>query len=270
MWLRRLLIYVHRWLGISGCLLFVSWFVSGLAMMYARMPEIGAAERRDHLEPLDLSTARVSIADTAGADVERVRINMLGGRVVYRFAPGSAGGHHIVYADNGEATAPIDRDEALALARRFAPEQSAALRYASFLTDSDQWTLGSDARRAMPLHRIALGDAAGTDVYISQPTGDVVMKTTARERRWAYVGPILHWIYFAPLRRRAALWTQTIIWLSMAGCALSLSGLVWGVWRSSVSARYRLKREHSHSPYAGLMRCHHYARLASGVATFTW
>jgi len=98
----------------------------------------------------------------------------------------------------------------------------------------------------------------------------VVMKTTAHERRWAYVGPILHWIYFAPLRRRAALWTQTIIWLSMAGCALSLSGLVWGVWRISVSARYRLKREHSHSPYAGLMRWHHYAGLVFGVATFTW
>jgi len=182
MWLRRLLIYVHRWLGISGCLLFIAWFVSGLVMMYVRMPEIGAAERRDHLEPLDLSTARASIADTGGADVERVRINMLGGRVVYRFAPGGAGGYHIVYADAGEATAPIDRDQALALARRFAPEQSAALRYASFLTDSDQWTLGSEARRAMPLHRIVLGDAAGTDMYISQPTGEVVMKTTAQER----------------------------------------------------------------------------------------
>jgi hypothetical protein len=96
------------------------------------------------------------------------------------------------------------------------------------------------------------------------------MRTTARERRWAYVGAIPHWIYFTPLRRHGPVWTQTIIWLSIAGCALCLTGLIWGVWRISIFSKYRLKRAHSHSPYAGLMRWHHYAGLVFGVATFTW
>ena len=41
---RKLLAYSHRWLGIAGCVLFVAWFISGIVMMYARMP--GLAERR--------------------------------------------------------------------------------------------------------------------------------------------------------------------------------------------------------------------------------
>jgi len=36
-----------------------------------------------------------------------------------------------------------------------------------------------------------------------------------------------------------------IIWSSLTGCVMCLTGLVWGVFRYSPSARYRLKREQS-------------------------
>ena len=84
------------------------------------------------------------------------------------------------------------------------------------------------------------------------------MKATARERRWAYAGPVLHWLYFTPLRRHAGAWAQTIIWLSIAGCVMCVSGLAWGL----IVAR--------RSPYAGLMRWHHYAGLIFGATTCTW
>jgi hypothetical protein len=42
---RKLLAYSHRWLGIAGCVLFVAWFVSGVVMMYARMPGLANEER---------------------------------------------------------------------------------------------------------------------------------------------------------------------------------------------------------------------------------
>ena len=41
----RLLVYTHRWMGIALGVLFIVWFVSGIVMMYARMPELGTAER---------------------------------------------------------------------------------------------------------------------------------------------------------------------------------------------------------------------------------
>ena len=42
-----------------------------------------------------------------------------------------------------------------------------------------------------------------------------------------------------------ALWSNVIIWLSIAGCVMCLSGLVWGVWRYAPLDRYRLKRVES-------------------------
>ena len=274
---RRPLIYTHRWLGIAGGIVFIAWFASGIVMMYARMPELTAEERRARLAPIDLSAARISIADAArsaaacgagGQPCERARISMLGDRLVYRVQ--RRGEPITIFADTGEPLPQLTGEQAIDLARRFAPEHASTLRYDALLTDADQWTLIGDARRAMPLHRIALGDPDGTNIYVSAKTGDVVMKTDGSGRRWGYLGAVLHWIYFTPLRRHGPLWNAVIIWSSLAGCVLCLSGLVWGVVRYSPSARYRLKREQSHTPYAGLMRWHHYAGLFVGLVSFTW
>ena len=62
---RRVLIYTHRWLGIAGGLLFIAWFVSGLVMMYERMPSLSPEERLRRLPALDLSKLEVAPADAA-------------------------------------------------------------------------------------------------------------------------------------------------------------------------------------------------------------
>src|SRR5918993_3341578 len=62
---RKLLAYSHRWLGIAGCVLFVAWFVSGIVMMYARMPGMANEERLARAAVLDLSAVRLSPADAA-------------------------------------------------------------------------------------------------------------------------------------------------------------------------------------------------------------
>ena len=120
------------------------------------------------------------------------------------------------------------------------------------------------------MHRIALGDPDDTYVYVSDRTGEVVMKTTRSGRAWSYLGSVLHWLYFTPFRRQSALWINSVIGLSLAGCLLSLSGLVWGIWRFSLTTRYRVKLVRTRSPYAGLMLWHHYAGLIFGFTTFTW
>ena len=98
----------------------------------------------------------------------------------------------------------------------------------------------------------------------------MVLRTTRRERIWGYLGPVIHWVYFTPLRRNGPLWSEVVIWSSLIGCVMCLSGLVWGLWRFSPASRFRLKRVPSHSPYAGWMKWHHYAGLIFGVVTLTW
>jgi hypothetical protein len=173
---------------------------------------------------------------------------------VYRFF--ARGVWSTVFADNGTPLRALTADDAVREAHRFAPEHAATLRYGGRLTEPDQWTLERPA--LLPVHRVALGDAGDSHIYISERTGEVVMKTTSRERRWAYAGAVVHWLYFTPLRRNSALWTRTIIWASIAGSVLCLLGLTWGVY----TARQ--------SPYAGWMRWHHYAGLVFGLTSFTW
>lgn len=266
---RRVLVYTHRWLGILGGLLFLAWFVSGIVLMYAGMPALDPNERLERLPALDLSDLRLTPAEAAtrhGVSPDRVWIATLGGRPVYRFV--EHGLPVTVFADDGERLEPLTEDDAMVVATRWAPEQTGSLRYEARLVSPDQWTLQS--QQFMPLHKVSLGDVGGTHLYVSDRTGEPVMRTTRSSRGVAYVGAVLHWLYFTPLRRHGTVWIQSVIWLSMIGCVLCLSGLVWGVWRWSPSRRFRLRAGDQLTPYAGLMRWHHYAGLIFGLTTFTW
>jgi hypothetical protein len=83
---RKVLIYSHRWMGIAFGLLFVSWFISGIAFMYWGMPTVTPLERQAHQKPVDLTTASLTPLEAATRnDVEpaSLRIRMEGNRPVY-------------------------------------------------------------------------------------------------------------------------------------------------------------------------------------------
>jgi hypothetical protein len=231
------------------------------------MPHLSERERLGHIPPLDLSTAAVSPAqleETYGVSPRRIRLEMFyDGRPVYRFDGLT------VYADSGELTAGASRDEAVELVRRWVPAHAATVHYDAFLEDSDQWTLYSQYRELMPLHRIAVGDPAGTVYYVAQDIGEPVMKTDRRGRFWGYISAVLHWTYFTSLRRNGPLWQQLVAWGSIAGAVMCVLGMVVGIVRVRL-ARYRMRSGPSYSPYSGWMKWHHYTGLIFGVVTITW
>ena len=265
---RTALMLTHRWLGIAGGVLFITWFASGIVMVYVRMPTLANEERLARAPDLDLSGATLSpvaAAQASGVTADSVQVSMLQGRPVYRFgAPDQVA----VFADTGEPFLGLDEESARAAARRYAPGYDGTVRYDAYMIDPDQWTLQTGA--LMPLHRFALDDADATRLYVSDITGDVVLRTTRRERFWAYLGPVVHWVYFTPFRSNGAAWTQFIIWASLIGCLLCVSGLAWGLLRFSPSGRYRVNGGRAGSPYAGTMKWHHYAGLIFGLVTLTW
>ena len=267
--LRRIVVYTHRWCGIALGALFAGWFVSGVVLMYVGMPRLAPAKRLARRPALDFAAARLTpeaASQHIRGSIDGLDLTMVGGRPVYRFKTRSS--VSAIYADSGEVVGPISPALAVVEARAFAPEAAGTMRYDGRLEGPDQWTL--TLTRQLPLHRVALQDPADTRLYISEATGDVLLETTATKRRWAYPGAILHWVYLTPIRRHAAAWAQFIIWTSLAGTLMALVGLLWGFWRFSPRAIYRLRRVASHSPYAKWMWWHHYAGLVFGVATLTW
>jgi hypothetical protein len=262
----RVLVYTHRWLGIVSGVLFLVWFASGIVMMYARMPALDPDERLARLPAILPGMVRVMPTPPADAEITRISMSTLEGRPIVRIT--ARGRTQISFADTGDGVPSVDADQAIRVARAFDGGLH-TLRYDERLIDADQWSFG--VRGRMPMHRIAVEDEAGTMLYVTESSGEVVLKTTASGRLWGVAGAVLHWLYFTPFRRNAQLWDQTIVWVSIAGTVMCIVGMVWGLWRVSPLRGYRL-REHQEtmSPYSGWMRWHHYAGLIFGVVTTTW
>ena len=176
----------------------------------------------------------------------------------------------MVYADTG---APLDGLERGRGDGGDAPLRSGARDDAPLRAAADRLRSVDAAERhpeQMPMHRIALGDDAGTEYYVSERSGEPVLRTTASGRFWGYLGAVLHWLYFTPLRRHDAFWSAFRRLVSLIGTVMCAMGIAIGIWRYSLSGRFRLRGVPSHTPYAGWMKWHHYAGLFFGFFACTW
>jgi hypothetical protein len=266
------LIVVHRYLGVAFCLIFLIWFASGIVMVFKRMPEFSQEERLARLPPLDVSAIKLTPVQALEAAMlqsppQRVLLTSYRDRPVYRL--GLEFGSISVFADDGAWLEGVTPTDAVAVAARLFPEHRGTARHLDSKTEPDQWTIGNRFNATGALHRIGLGDAAGTEVYVAEATGEIVMKTDRSSRFWGYLGPVMHWFYFKPLRwDRAPLWNDLIVYGSLVGCILCILGLLIGVYRFSITRRFM--RGTSATPYVGWLRWHHYAGLLFGVITLTW
>ena len=127
---------------------------------------------------------------------------------------------------------------------------------------SGRWAASSN--RGRPFWRVRLGDAGATDIYVSQVSGEAVQRTTRAGRVLNWLGAVPHWLYPTLLRQYPKLWTQVVIWTSLAGVFLTLVGLYLGI------LSWRPFRDQRLSPFRGLMTWHHLAGLGAGVLTLTW
>jgi hypothetical protein len=268
--LKRWLFLLHRWLGVALCLLFALWFVSGMVMVYVGYPKLTEAERLAHLPALHADSALLAPQEAlrkAGVQqpLAELRLNMgSAGRATYLATPQGAGKAIAIDAATGQPMAATDAQAALATARHYAAAEPT--HAGTVIEDAFTHTRSLDAHR--PLHVVELHDAAGTRLYVSGRTAQVVRDATHAERGWNYLGAWLHWLY--PLRGGLwdRHWADTVNWLSMAGIVLALSGTVVGIWRWRFTRRYRSGRR---TPYPGrMMRWHHVSGLLFAAVTLTW
>src|SRR5260221_294667 len=115
--------------------------------------------------------------------------------------------------------------------------------------------------------QIGLNDADRPDLYVRSRTGEVVQRTRFGERMWNWVGAVVHWIYFTPLRKSWSAWNQTVWWLSFAALLSSGVGTWLGLLRM-VSNRAAGRR--GLSPFRGWMRWHHVIGLFASVIVVAW
>jgi uncharacterized iron-regulated membrane protein len=261
----RLLFVLHRYLGIAVGALMAMWCLSGVVMMYVSYPGLQESTRLAHLAPISWSGC-CAIADALPSDAAPVRqlsIEMLAGRpVLYRRGAGSS--PQLTDLISGAPIGSISAAQAAHVAEAYVDPPHTSTPRLLGLIDYDQWTVAGDFDADRPLYHFGLGDALGTELYVSSGSGHVVQLTSARERFWNWVGAVPHWLYFAQLRRNAWLWSQVVIVTSLIGCFLAATGIYIGVrqlWRGP-GGRF--------SPYRGFSFWHHIAGLVFGLFALTW
>ena len=283
---KRWLFLIHRWLGVLLCALFAMWFISGVVMMYVGYPKLTPAERLAHLPPLRAAAVALEPAQALAAagltgPLQDLRLAVASaGRTVYlvqplpdkaaaalpKNAPQRRSAAVVVDAQTGQRLGPVGTAQALASAAAYAGAP-VSTTYEGPL-DEDAFTHARALDGHRPLHRVRLGDAQDTVLYVSGSTGEVVLDATRSERGWNYVGAWIHWLY--PFRGNVfnAYWADIVNWLSILGIAMTVTGTVVGVLRWRFASRYKSGRR---SPYQGrMMRWHHIAGLLFAVITLTW
>lgn len=264
----------HRWLGIGTCLFFIAWFISGIVMMYAKMPILTAEDRFSALPLLNQAQVKLSPADAWLATSEskpwkQATLTTITGRPAYRFLT-SSGSRLVVFADSGELRQSFSQAEAEPSLRAFLSPKT-SFQWLSPLTSPDQWTVQRLYTEHLPLYHAALLDPQGTEVYLSSITGEVILATTTQSRLIAWVGAIPHWLYIRAIRVYPEEWRLGVIYISAIGSIMALLGIAAGIWRYSPSRRYRNRDLGPQStPYIGAKKWHHYSGLIFGVLTFTF
>ena len=253
------------------CLWIALWFASGIIMMYVEYPELTEVERLAMQEAIATDAIMLDVAEAvlrAGPETEfdSIRLSQVLGRPAYQFT-GSSGARTTVFADTGELLRDLQQEQAIFVAEHsgFAAAGSKATH--AGLLDMDQWTVTSVLDPERPLHKVQINDAAGTVVYVSAGSGQVVRDTARTERFWNWLGSTIHWIYPWQLRRNVSLWTNILIYLSLAGVVTVVSGGIIGFMRLRVKQPWRGS---SVTPYRGFNKWHHLIGLCSLVFVSTF
>lgn len=280
--LKRSLYLAHRWLGVAMCLFFLMWFVSGIVMMYVAFPSLTSQERLAGLPNLDAQTVLVDpyplINGVGAANVESLRLTTLVTRPAYLLKT-KDGKFQSIFADTGEKTPAVTAEHALLQAQSFYRNTNAKTMSAAATAPSvrasiaqqnliiDQWSVSSSLNPHRPLHKIALNDTAGTQLYVSTASGEVVRDTTQHERLWNWLGANLHWIYPFQLRQHVSVWHWLVVVLSFLGMLSVLTGGTVGLMRMRLRQRYRGR---DITPYTGVKKIHHLLGLTCFLFFLTY
>jgi uncharacterized iron-regulated membrane protein len=259
------LAWFHRWVGVFLCLMFATWFATGAVMVFVAFPALSEEVRAARSEPIDLARVRLDPAQAEAAlgSPSDLRLVSILGAPAY-VATGPSKRALAISAETGRPIDPVSPAAAKAIAARFG--QVAAGRVSGPF-DYDQWIVHQQFDPLRPAYRIRLEDPRHTELYVSARTGQVFQQTRGYERAWNWLGSVVHWIYFVPIRKTFALWDWTVWVVALVGLSTTVAGVWLGVTRTS---KKMSSKRPGVSPFRGLLRWHHIFGLAAGVFVLCW
>ena len=280
----RLLYQIHRWVGIALALFMVTWFLSGLVIMYAPSSALGRTDqlaRAESLRPesgwLSLGEAwQRSAAQRATPDEGKKPGLPAEARLVRQGGEGrwlvddSKGKRHALSASDGRLV-DTSVEQATRIVRAWIATDAAdaAVRYID-TGIQDSAVRNHEALR--PFHRFAVGEGS-REVLVSARSGEVVRDSTRLDRALYWTG---NWIHLLRPLETAGLSADTrrtvLTWLGFFAFASALTGLIigWQRWRPGWGGRPTYSQGRT-QPYREFwVKWHFWAGLLGGTFALLW
>ncbi|PID89668.1 MAG: hypothetical protein CSB01_00850 [Bacteroidia bacterium] len=255
---KKILFEIHRTLGVIMSLMFFVWFLSGIVLLFQGFPHASRKDRFLNLSTFSEDTFK-GILPPSEAFKGAVNLELCDTVPVYRVYE-SRKKQKVYNAKNLEEIAFFSEDYARELCYSF---RQAKVKELLVMNDLDQWIPWSSYKVLLPFYKCYLDDDKHTVLYISQKTGSILQETNRKSRWFARLGAIPHWLYFSNLRQHQGAWENVLIYLSIVGLFVSLSGLILG-FIMMVKKRWL-------TPYKKKWyRWHHITGYIFGVFTFTF
>jgi len=295
-----LLTFTHRWFGVVLALFMLGWFSSGLLIAFVGGPSITRAQQLSHAASLAPQDGWLSLGEALALSAPaRAKARPQGERPT-----GMAGhsGEHgkprgetdvadarltrvdgapawVVEDDRGQRFAISATDGALldvtpAQAERIARAWLGApetLRIA--YSDTVDAPVGvRNAETLKPFLRVAVEDGAGSQVIVSQRTGEVVQNSTRGERALAYAGNWLHLFRWLDALGAADYRRDALSWAGGLAAVGALTGVILGLirWRPGFFGRPTYSGGRT-QPYREFwFKYHFWVGLIGGAFALLW
>lgn len=299
--MKRLLFLVHRWVGVALALFMTLWFFSGLAILYSvqmnqtRLQQLAHAETLQ-LEPgwLSLGEAweRSAVARRQAGNAKASGPDAATGKAIDQARETAAIEARLLRRDgqpvwlvedaSGKRLAISARDGSLqkitvAAAGRIAEQwvrtgEGSAPSAVRFIETVDKPAIVRNQDALRPFHRFAVDDGAGSELYISARSGDVVHASTRIERGLYWVGNWLHFFRFLDLSGLGEWRAEILMWSAIAAFVACLTGLIvgWLRWRPGLFGKATYAEGRVHPYRAFWFRWHFWAGLIGGSFAFLW
>ena len=230
----RVLYLAHRWISLLALLQLAAWTVTGTffaIVPFARVrgESVARAHERNIPDPevVSLKTVMATLS-SRGIAPTSIELRATPDGVFYLIRSGEGRGR--LDARTG-GDSPVERPEAEAIARRDQPG-APAVRDTALVTDDP----GIEYRdRPLPAWRVALGDAAGTVVYVDAITGDVAARRNDLWRTYDFLWSL----HIMDYRARERFDHPLLAVFGLLGVATVLSGAALWIVRALRAARRR-------------------------------
>jgi len=222
----------HHVIGLAGGTMLMTWIVSGWLSVdpnrwFSRAgladPARAAYARAATAPAIDWRRLSAAI-DAAGA--VRLRPLWVDGEPLLELA--HPGRPPAVLDAHSLMPVMLDADRLAAAASRLVPQ--AHIASVTTLTAPDAYWYDTRGNVELPVLRVEFDDPARTWVHISPRTGEILNDLDGRQRLYRWLFDALHCWDFRGLIDRRPLWDIWMWFWSLAGLAISVSGVVIG-WR---------------------------------------